>query len=103
MVLVLGTILGGLPVVAEVSFGIDDCPCTGRDYWASVDAIYWQTRKTSFSNLAHGKEIPQHLLDKAEEYDYGFSDLIEQANDYLALRSRPDADDNDERRMLKLT
>jgi hypothetical protein len=75
-----GTILGGLPVIAEVSFGVSDGP-DGRDYWAEVDTIYWMKR-----NGSKGKAIPQHIRDRAEKYDYYFCNLIEQVQDHLVYQ-----------------
>lgn len=72
------TILGGLPVVADVSFGVTDCPTTGRDYWSEVDAIYWRRRDGS-----KGKPISQKIWDKAEKADPYFCSVIEQVNDHL--------------------
>lgn len=71
-----GTILGGLPVVADVNFGYDHFT---TESWAEVQAIYWQKK-----NGKPGKEIPTHIRDRAEAYDYGFCSLIEQVNEYLA-------------------
>lgn len=75
----LGVILGGLPVVAQVSFGKDaDTPNGPGDYWAEVEAIYWCKRDGS-----RGAPIPQHLRDRAEKYDPYFCRLIEQVSDQL--------------------
>lgn len=82
------TILGGLPVIAYVSFGIDDGP-NGRDYWASVEHIYWRKKDGT-----KGKEIPQHLRDRAEKYDPYFATIVEQINDYLAYQADPEKFDN---------
>ena len=73
------TILGGLPVIADISFGYD---AYSTEYWAEVDAIYWRKR-----DGAAGKEISQHLRDKAERYDPYFSDLVERANEQLAYEA----------------
>lgn len=79
-----GTILGGLPVIADVSWG--------TNYWgegyADVDAIYWMKRDGS-----KGKAIPQHLFDRAEKYDPYFSRLTEQLSDQAAYEARDPADD----------
>lgn len=73
-----GTILGGLPVWAEIDAGKDaDTPNGPGDYWAEVRQIYWRKR-----NGSKGKPIPQHLFDKAAKYDYKFCDLIEQVQDH---------------------
>jgi hypothetical protein len=77
------TILGGLPIIAEVSFGQD----YWGEHWAEVDHLYWRKRDGTA-----GKEIPQHLYDKAEAYDYGHSSVIEQVNDYLAYEQSQQED-----------
>lgn len=69
------TILGGLPVIADISFGYDSL---NNEHWTEV-AIYWRKRDGTA-----GKEISLHLRDKAERYDPYFSDLIERANESLA-------------------
>lgn len=74
------TILGGLPVIAECSFGVDDSPICGRDYWSEVDALYWQKRDGTA-----GKEVSQTIYDKLDKYDtYWEASVIEQVSDYLA-------------------
>jgi len=65
-----GTILGGLPVIADVDWGTDSW--TGEGY-AAIDQIYW--RKPDGTK---GKPIPQKTFDRAEVYDSYFSCLIEQ-------------------------
>lgn len=69
------TILGGLPIIADVSFGRD----YWGEYWAEVDAIYWRRRDGTA-----GKQISDKVRDRAEKYDPYFGGLIEQANDFLA-------------------
>lgn len=76
MPLGVGTILGGLPVVADVSWGYDSF---AGEYWAEVQHIYWLKKGDK-----PGKEIPQHIRDRAAKYDYGFCNLIEQVSDYIA-------------------
>lgn len=71
-----GTILGGLPVIADVAFGIDGWTGEG---WSEVEHIYWQKKDGTA-----GKEIPLHLRDKAEKYDPYFSNLTEQVGEHLA-------------------
>lgn len=69
-----GTILGGLPVIAIVTGGKDaDTPNGPGEYWTEVVSIHWMRRDGS-----KGKEIPAHIRDRAEAYDYGFCDLTEQ-------------------------
>lgn len=71
-----GSILGGLPVIADVWFSRGDGWMTDDD--AGVDCIYWMKRDGS-----KGKPIPQHLRDRAEAYDPYFCNLIDQVTDYL--------------------
>lgn len=70
-----GTILGGLPVIAEVDWG--------TDYWgegyADISQIYWIKHDGS-----KGKPIPQKVFDRAENYDSYFSSLIEQLSEQCA-------------------
>jgi hypothetical protein len=76
------TILGGLPVIADVSFGYDSY---AMEHWADVGEIYWQKR-----NGEKGKPIPQHLRDRAEKYDPYFSTVIEQVQDHLIMEQARD-------------
>jgi hypothetical protein len=76
-------ILGGLPIIAEVSFGRDYF----GEYWEEVDHLYWRKRDGTA-----GKEIPQHIRDKAEACDYGLCNVIEQVNDYLAYEQAQQED-----------
>lgn len=70
-----GTILGGLPVIADVDWG--------TDYWgegyAEISAIYWMKRDGT-----KGKPIPQKVWDRAEIYDSYFSSLVEQLSEQSA-------------------
>lgn len=78
-----GTILGGLPVIAVLSSGKDaDTPNGPGEYWTEVDSIHWRKRDGS-----KGKEIPQHLRDKAEAYDSYFSSLIEDIESHYAYQA----------------
>jgi len=73
-----GTILGGLPVIADVDWG--------TDYWgegyAEIGAIYWMKRDGS-----KGKPIPQKVFDRAEVYDSCFSSLVEQLSEQCAYEA----------------
>lgn len=69
------TILGGLPVIVDVSFGQD----YWGEYWAEVDALYWQKRDGTA-----GKALPQHIIDRAEAYDSDFCCVVDQVSDYIA-------------------
>lgn len=72
------TILGGLPVIAEVSYYRGDGWSTDDD--AEVDALYWRKRDGS-----KGKPLPQHIIDRAEAKDpYWHCDVIEAVSDHLA-------------------
>lgn len=77
------TILGGLPIIADVSFGYDSY---AMEHWAEVDAIYWRKRDGTA-----GKKISDRVRDRAEKYDPSFCGVIEQANDFLA--GPPDEDE----------
>lgn len=78
-----GTILGGLPVIAVIEAGKDaDTPNGPGEYWQEIVSIHWKKRDGS-----KGKKIPEHLRDRAENYDYGFYSLIEQV-DYHHIMER---------------
>lgn len=79
MALGVGTILGGLPVIADISTGYDSF---AGEYWCEVNHIYWLKKGDK-----PGKEIPQHIRDRAAKYDYGFGNLIEQVSDYIAYQN----------------
>jgi len=70
-----GTILGGLPVIAEVSWG--------TDYWgegyAEIEQIYWMKRDGT-----KGKPISRKVFDRAEIYDSYFCSLVEQLSEQAA-------------------
>lgn len=88
-----GTILGGLPVIAVVESGKDiDTPNGPGEYWSEVQSIHWQKRDGS-----KGKELPEHIVDRAEKYDYAFCNLIEEVHDWLAYK------DYEEKQMVQLT
>lgn len=75
-----GTVLGGLPVIAVVESGKDDDTPNGPgEYWSEVQAIHWRKRDGS-----KGKEIPEHIVERAEKYDYGFCALIDAVHEHLA-------------------
>lgn len=79
----VGTILGGLPVWADIASGKDpDGPWGPGEYWSEVQTLYWVKRDGS-----KGKELPQHIVDRAENYDYGFCNLIESIFDQLSHES----------------
>jgi hypothetical protein len=82
-----GTILGGLPIIADAAFGQD----WDGEYWSEVEHIYWMKKDGSA-----GKEIPAHIRDRAEKYDPYFSCLTEQISDHLAheqsLKDHPESD-----------
>lgn len=73
-----GTILGGLPIIADVDWG--------TDYWgegyAEIEAIYWMKKDGT-----KGKPIPPKVFDRAELYDSYFSSLIEQLSRAAAHES----------------
>lgn len=78
------TILGGLPVFADVSFGYDEYI---GESWSEVNAIYWRRR-----NGKPGKEISQALYDKAQAYDPGLYQTLEQACEYIADKAEEEKD-----------
>jgi hypothetical protein len=82
-----GTILGGLPVIADVYWG--HSPWDGEGF-AEIVEIYWRKRDGS-----KGKPIPTHLRDRAEKYDRYFCGLIEQLQDHCIHEAGND-EPNDE-------
>jgi len=70
------SILGGLPIIAEVAFGYDSW---NMEHWAEVEGIFWRKRDGT-----KGKAISQALRDRAEKYDPYFSNLIEYINEEMA-------------------
>lgn len=69
------TILGGLPVMVSISGGKDaDMPNGPGEYWNEVSAVFWQKKDGTA-----GKEIPAHILERANDYDWGLCTTIEQA------------------------
>jgi len=80
------TILGGLPVIAEIwASGPDH----HGEYDCGVDALYWQCRDGS-----KGKEISQKIYDKLNKAnDYWEADVTEQAFNYLSYEQAREADE----------
>jgi hypothetical protein len=71
------TVLGGLPVIAEVWF---DGPDWQGEHDAGVDALYWQKRDGSC-----GKPLSQRIMDRVEKHDpYWQAHVTEQASDWIA-------------------
>lgn len=72
------TVLGGLPVVAEVWF-------SGPDYYgeydAGVDTLFWQTKDSWNDPTKQGKALSDKVMDRLP--DYWESDVIEQVSDWL--------------------
>lgn len=66
------TILGCLPVIATVNWHEDSA-----DVWN----IFWRKKDGTA-----GKEISQHMMDKAEKYDFLLCDLCEQVSEWHALQ-----------------
>lgn len=76
MPLVHASILGGLPVVAEVWFSGPDY---NGEYDSGCDALYWRKRDGS-----KGKEVSAAVMDRLERYDSCWqASITEQANDWL--------------------
>lgn len=70
------TIMGGLPVIADVWF-------SGPDYYGEydcgVDCLYWRK-----SDGTAGKELPVRVLERLEKHDsFWEADITEQASDWL--------------------
>lgn len=77
------TILGGLPVIAEVWFSRGDGWMTDDD--AGVDALFWCKRDGT-----PGKEVSQKIYDRLDKSDdYWQVGVTEQASEYLAYRDDP--------------
>lgn len=72
------TILGGLPVIAEVWFTRGDGWMTDDD--AGVDALYWVKRDGT-----KGKEVPKSVYDRLEKSDpYWHCEVTDQVSEHLA-------------------
>jgi hypothetical protein len=71
------TVLGGLPLIAEVWFTRGDGWTIDDD--AGVDALYWQKRDGT-----KGKEVSQKIYDRLDEINYWECEVIEQVSDHLA-------------------
>ena len=70
----VGTVLGGLPVYAFIDHGQDGF--TG-EYYSEIRSIHWLCKGDK-----PGKEIPQHIRDRAYKYDPYFSNLMDTVNDW---------------------
>ena len=74
------TILGGLPVYAYIDCGKDaDTPNGPGEYWSEVRSLHWLKKDGT-----PGKELPEHIVERAEKYDYRFCTLIENISEQLA-------------------
>jgi hypothetical protein len=71
------TILGGLPVWAEVSFYKGDGWTTDDD--ADVDGLFWLKRDGT-----KGAPISQKVMDRVEKEPYWECDVIESVSEHLA-------------------
>ena len=88
------SVLGGLPVIADVWF-------SGPDYFgeydAGVNALYWAKRDGT-----KGKEVSQKIYDKLDKRDsYWQANVTEQVSEALAYEeweNRPD----DEKTVIQL-
>jgi hypothetical protein len=75
-----GHILGGLPVYAYIDCGKDsDTPNGPGEYWSEVRSLHWLKKDGT-----PGKELPKHIVERAEKYDYGFCTLMENIAEQLA-------------------
>ena len=70
------TVLGGLPVIAEVSFTRGDGWMTDDD--AQVDGLYWQKR-----NGSKGAPLSEKIMERIEKESYWQCAVIDQVQDYL--------------------
>ena len=67
------TVLGGLPVIAQVWFSGDD---------GGVDALFWQRRYRG--KILKGSRLSSRMMEKVENYSsYWASDVLEYASDWL--------------------
>jgi hypothetical protein len=71
------TVLGGLPVIAEVWFTRGDGWMTDDD--AGVDALYWRKKDGT-----KGAPLSQKIMDRIKKENYWECDVIEAVSDYLA-------------------
>lgn len=86
------TVLGGLPVIAEVWF-------SGPDYYGEYDcgcdALYWEKRDGSC-----GAPLSERMMKRVEAFDeYWEADVTEAANDWLSVstpRRYPDGTEEGE-------
>lgn len=79
------SILGGLPVIADVWSTRGDGWTTDDD--AGVNHLYWHTKRSYEDPTKHGKEIPQSIYDRLDKTDaYWEVSVTEQAFDWLSHR-----------------
>lgn len=84
MVFVPATVLGGLPVVAEVWFSGPDYE---GEYDAGCDGLYWPKRDGT-----RGAPLSEKVMARVEKESFWDAYVIEQANDWLGYNAR---DEND--------
>ncbi len=81
------TVLGGLPVIAEVWFTRGDGWMTDDD--AGVDALYWMKRDGT-----KGKPLSEKIMERIEKEEYWECDVIDKVTDHLMyeqhLREHPE-------------
>lgn len=71
------TVLGGLPVIADVWFSGPDYD---GEYDAGVDGLYWRK-----ADGTKGKELSQKVIDRIDKEQYWQAHVVEQANDWLSF------------------
>lgn len=71
------TVLGGLPVWAEVWYSRGDGYSSDDD--AGVDALYWRKRDGT-----KGAPLSEKVMERIEKKDYWECDVCDQVFDYLA-------------------
>jgi hypothetical protein len=92
------TILGGLPVMAEVWFTRGDGYYTDDGYNAGVDGLYWLTRAGK-----RGKALPQSIMDRLEKKDpYWQASVTEQVSEALAYESYQEKEDRRDEQVFRL-
>lgn len=78
------TVLGGLPLIADVWFTRGDGYSTDDD--AGVDALYWRKRDGTA-----GKEISEAMYERINKQDEWWEAYVtEQASDWLAYSDHND-------------
>lgn len=75
MVMVRATVLGGLPVIADVWFSGPDYQ---GEYDCGVNGLFWEKRDGTV-----GAPLSQKIMDRIEKQDYWEAYITEQADEWL--------------------